>query len=202
MLDEHHQFRFGVDVQGCSVSQGCPCEGPRDRDVTWSKRGRYLDCVRQGARLYVALGLMTKLERKYMVNLARHSGCGVERSGLGDRDGDGVLDDGDESGIAGDRPCTGGEAEGCDDNCRSVRNPEQKNTDGDGTGDRCDPDIDNDGFPNRHDSCPFDADPTRADGDDDGVGDPCDHCADTPDNADVDTRGCAEGQTPATDTDE
>jgi hypothetical protein len=197
VLDENHTFRVGTDVKGCSVSQSCPCDGPRDRDVTWPRRGRYLSCVRRGTRRLGTLGLLSRAERRLMLNLARDSGCGARREGLGDADGDGVLDDGDESGIVGDNPCTDGETTDCDDNCRAVRNPSQQNTDGDGTGDRCDPDIDNDGFPNNRDSCPRDADPTRADADDDAVGDVCDQCADTPAGDDVDERGCAEGQKPA-----
>jgi thrombospondin 2/3/4/5 len=92
-----------------------------------------------------------------------------------DTEGDGVADDAD--------------------NCAGIANADQADQDGDGTGDRCDPDIDNDGFPNHHDSCPFDADPTRSDGDDDRVGDVCDHCRATPEGEDVDRRGCAEGET-------
>jgi Thrombospondin type 3 repeat/NHL repeat len=52
-----------------------------------------------------------------------------------DADGDGVLDD--------------------RDNCKGVANPDQADTDHDGLGDACDPDIDNDGVPNAQDRCPY-----------------------------------------------
>jgi hypothetical protein len=52
-----------------------------------------------------------------------------------DTDRDGVLDD--------------------FDNCKGVANPDQQDTDHDGLGDACDPDIDGDGVPNAQDRCPL-----------------------------------------------
>jgi hypothetical protein len=40
-----------------------------------------------------------------------------------DSDNDGILDDGDNSNLAGDSPCTGGETTDCDDNCPLAWNP-------------------------------------------------------------------------------
>ena len=54
-----------------------------------------------------------------------------------DTDGDGILDDGDNSGVLFDNPCTGGETADCDDNCLEFYNPEQIDVDSDGNGDIC-----------------------------------------------------------------
>lgn len=68
-----------------------------------------------------------------------------------DRDGDGVADDGDLSGVAGDSPCVGGATAGCDDNCAAIQNGAQSDIGGsggsDGMGDVCqcgDPSDDDD----------------------------------------------------------
>jgi hypothetical protein len=57
-----------------------------------------------------------------------------------DIDGDGIKNDGDNSGDPNDNPCQEGQTMGCDDNCAYVVNPNQKDRDADGTGDACDPD--------------------------------------------------------------
>lgn len=63
-----------------------------------------------------------------------------------DSDGDGVLDDGDESGTVADNRCISGNTQNCDDNCRRAPNSDQADgesnqppgTSGDGVGDVCD----------------------------------------------------------------
>ncbi|MGA8181467.1 MAG: YncE family protein [Desulfobacterales bacterium] len=55
-----------------------------------------------------------------------------------DSDGDLISDDGDESGISTDNPCTGGNTALCDDNCPNDFNPDQADSDGDKIGDVCD----------------------------------------------------------------
>ncbi len=99
--------------------------------------------------------------------------------GLGDAcdiddDNDGVFDDGDNSGLAGDNPCRAGISTDCDDNCPRTPNGNQADANGDSLGDACDNDLD--GFHNDLDNCPNDANSDQLDSDGDGFGDVCDNC--------------------------
>jgi len=116
-----------------------------------------------------------------------------------DNDADGILDDGDFSGVAGDHPCTGGQLANCDDNaplaenpdqadedgdgvgtvgdnCPDALNPGQQDEDGNGMGDACDPgmvDWDHDGLTGAADNCPYAYDPQNLDLDGDEQPDAC-----------------------------
>jgi hypothetical protein len=78
------------------------------------------------------------------------------------------------------------------DNCPSVSNSGQLNTDGDSQGNACDADDDNDGVADASDEFPLDASES-VDTDGDGVGDNADNCPSTSNAAQTDTDGDGTG---------
>lgn len=118
------------------------------------------------------------------VNLAMNSSLTEDT----DDDNDGVPDIYDQYPLdpsrAGD--VDGDGVDGFIDNCLAVANVDQLDTDGDGQGNACDPDDDNDGVPDSSDAFPLDASET-IDTDKDGIGDNADIDDDNdgvPDNTD------------------
>ncbi|MFH1653882.1 MAG: thrombospondin type 3 repeat-containing protein [Pseudomonadota bacterium] len=93
-----------------------------------------------------------------------------------DADNDGILDDGDSSGVVGDATCIGGAKANCDDNCNLKANAFQSDVDSNGFGDVCDDDIDGDAVLNSTDNCPYvsNVGQSATDEDIDGIAKDCD----------------------------
>jgi Zn-dependent metalloprotease len=114
-----------------------------------------------GTHGYTSADLCTVRDAYAAVELGNgDANCDGIENGPGDSDGDGIIDS--------------------KDNCPSVANPNQKDIDHDGKGDKCDddPDFDKDGWPDNVDDCPFHYNPGQQDQDHDGIGDPCDNDVD------------------------
>lgn len=138
-----------------------------------------------------SLGTDTAMDNTIPLMVRDSFGVSSAQAEVVDSDADGILDDGDLSGTAGDNPCTGGQTTNCDDNCPYVSNPDQGDVippGGDGVGDACSKDFDGDGVNDNVDKCPDTYDPSQVDGDGDGRGDACDLCPVDPADA------CAGGE--------
>jgi type II secretory pathway pseudopilin PulG/subtilisin-like proprotein convertase family protein len=129
-----------------------PPDATSYRDVTARVEGDWVYTLRPDMGGTYALWL----EAHDMAGNIRPDGPFYVQVPVYDSDGDGIPDD--------------------EDNCPDDANPDQTDTDGDGTGDACDDDDDNDGVWDPDDNCPLTPNPDQADADGDEVGDACDNC--------------------------
>jgi hypothetical protein len=63
-----------------AINQFCPCEGPRGKTVSWKNHGQYVRCVTQTAANFFKQKLITKQEKKEVVNTAAQNDCGKHTS--------------------------------------------------------------------------------------------------------------------------
>jgi hypothetical protein len=114
------------------------------------ERMELLEAVTAVELIYLVNPLRWKLANSTRLDLRTSVGSSlvVTTKSIGDATGDSdfdlVPDDGDDSGIVGDALCADGNAAGCDDNCLVRANASQRDADGDGAGNTCDGDLDQD----------------------------------------------------------
>jgi Thrombospondin type 3 repeat/NHL repeat len=63
-------------ASGCSVSQLCPCEGPRGTVMPWRNHGKYVSCVAHAAGDFAEQGLLTTEQKDVLISTAAQSICG------------------------------------------------------------------------------------------------------------------------------
>jgi hypothetical protein len=64
-----------VTLQGCSIAQLCPCEGPASGQQ-WEGQTDYLRCVARATRTFRRSGQMSRTESLQLLRRASRSGCG------------------------------------------------------------------------------------------------------------------------------
>lgn len=63
---------------GCSVTQSCPCEGPRGSTETWRNHGKYMSCTAKASGALLKMGLIMDFEKDEIVSVAAESACGMK----------------------------------------------------------------------------------------------------------------------------
>jgi len=63
-------------VNGCSLQQLVPCDGPRGSSASWKNHGEYVSALSHAAGDFVSAGLITEGEADAETTAAAQSGCG------------------------------------------------------------------------------------------------------------------------------
>lgn len=144
---------------GCSIFDLCPCKFRRpesgdDEPAKWGGRRAWKLCVRESVAQRPVEGVKPRDVKRAIFKSDKTCG-NTPRGPKDDHDWDGVKNK--------------------DDNCPRTYNKDQKDEeDGDGIGNACDKNDDNDERPDRIDNCATKANVDQYDQDHDGIGDPCD----------------------------
>ncbi len=158
---------------------GLPCDGP---DADYCKNGVWV-CTQDGLDIMcfgdhnqaeICDGLDNDCNGTVDDGFPDYDWDGIADCVDDDKDGDGIPEDGNNSGAEGDMLCLPPVVTNCDDNCPLHWNPSQADNDMDGIGDACDNDDDNDGITDPLDNCKTVFNPLQKDTDNDKVGDACD----------------------------
>ena len=64
-------------LNGCSINQLCPCEGPRGTSTAWRNHGKYVSCVAHATNDFATQGLITDDEKGALISEAAQSDCGM-----------------------------------------------------------------------------------------------------------------------------
>jgi hypothetical protein len=63
-------------VNGCSIVQLCPCDGPFASKGSWKNHGKYVSCIAKTATSLLKHNLITAEEKDMVISNAAKSRCG------------------------------------------------------------------------------------------------------------------------------
>jgi hypothetical protein len=144
ILDRNDEVVFGPVGEGIVDDDGVPVDIGIGSDETFSLQGTPSAIIERFSSFY-SDAEVSSFGHENELGTGAVQDFDALRLGLPspDRDGDGIADDGDRSGIVGDNPCTGGDTLACDDNCVTQQDATQADSGGlggptpDGIGDAC-----------------------------------------------------------------
>lgn len=65
-----------IDLNGCSINQLCPCDGPGGSAELWRSKGSFVACTVDAVKKFADLGLITKEEKQVTITDAAQLSCG------------------------------------------------------------------------------------------------------------------------------